>query len=441
MQVSDKNRQASNLNFLPKIDLFASYSYLGDPLTIDLDQVRSSTIEGISAQGVMAEDRLQQTVTGQGLTDQQKADLFKSNSSILENLYPSFDAKLSEQNYFLASLGVRQPIYLGGKLNSASRLAESNYASANIAHSILQNNKQLRVAASYMDILFLNGIKNRRAHFLEVMQYHLDLADTLIANEMIASYERLYAEIEYTNAQNRNASTQRNLNNAYTTLKAMSGMPADTLLSIHDTLEYFSDLLPIDYDTTGLNQNLSLRMAKQQEAVFEEGKSLATSRFLPDIYAVGAYNLYQKNLPATLPNWFVGVEFKMNIFNGLSDKKRHDATKLALLEYRSSIEEIEEELNLAARIQYNSILALNDEYNTQLKSVELAELRVKTLSQLNKNNMISVKDLVDGEALLDEMDMARMLTLYALHMAIAQYYALYGRIDIYINKVNAHYGF
>ena len=441
LKVSDKNREASNLNFLPKIDLFASYSYLGDPLTIDLDQVRTSTINGISAQGVVAEDRLQETVTGQGLTDQQKADLFKTNSAVLEDLYPSFDATLSEQNYFLATLGIRQPIYLGGKLNSASRLAESQYATSNIAHSIVLDKKQLGVAASYMDILFLNGVKKHRTHFLEVMQFHVTLADSMIANEMIASYEKLYAEIELTNAQNRSESTQRKLDNAYTTLKAFSGMPADTLIEVRDTLAYIQDLIPLNNDTSGIGQNLMLQMAKQQEVVFEEGKSLASSRFLPDIYAVGAYNLYQKNLPATLPNWFVGVEFKMNLFNGLSDKKRYDATKLALLEYQSAITEIEEEIDLATSVLYNTITALNEDYTAQLKTVELAQKRVNTLNKLYKNSMISVKDLVDSEALLDELEMARMLTLYALHMTIAEYYSLYGQLHIYINKVNAYYGY
>lgn len=61
------NLQAEKKGYLPKVDLLSSYSYLGNPLTINLQTVKDGIVEGSSQQSVNTANEIYHEITGGNL--------------------------------------------------------------------------------------------------------------------------------------------------------------------------------------------------------------------------------------------------------------------------------------------------------------------------------------------------------------------------------------
>lgn len=441
IQSQQKQSQSIKSRYFPKIDLFGSYSYLGEPLEIDLQDVRTSMIQGLSTQYVRGEDRLQQEITGQGLTDAQKKVLYSANYTALDNLYPDFNATLSEQSYFIGALALRQPIYTGGKINIASRIGDLAFQSSQIRHEQVKLEKEFAIIGSYLQIALLNSVVEYRKRNKEILENHLQQTQKMVESELLPNFELLFLELELSKSESRYNTDVIRRKDAYHTLKVISGIPLDSNIVIRDTLIHLPQMVNRVQQTGNTpEKNQAYQLLQQQGTLFKEQKNLATSTFLPQLYGVGAFNFYQKNLPATLPEWFVGVELRMNLFNGFADKHRLDATEIMVEQHAANIDDIGQKISLEMLLSKSRVNTLNSEYLNQVKNVNLAKAHTNNVRIRFMNSLSTSKALGDAEILLDETEMARLYTLYAWHLQIGEYYFLNGNLHDYLQHLTIYDG-
>ncbi len=98
---------AEKLSRLPKIDLFAGYTYLSNPLTINLQTVKDGVVLGSSQQSVYTANEVYRQLTGQDLPAEAQQDIYNTSSNIIEAAYPDYNPVLSQQQYFTAGLMIR----------------------------------------------------------------------------------------------------------------------------------------------------------------------------------------------------------------------------------------------------------------------------------------------------------------------------------------------
>src|SRR5699024_3797523 len=139
VQARRYNKQAEQLNRLPDIDLLANYFYLGEPLRINLQTVRNGVVKGTAQQNVDVAKRIYRQITGENLPKNIQDDIYQGAKDVIEEFYPKYNPELSKQSYFMAGLELRWPLYLGGKLHAAKKVAKAKYKSGQLNLTLTKN--------------------------------------------------------------------------------------------------------------------------------------------------------------------------------------------------------------------------------------------------------------------------------------------------------------
>src|SRR5699024_8436624 len=112
-----------------------------------------------------------------------------------------YNPALSKQQYFTASLALRVPIFLGGKLNAAQNLAAQRVASGKINISFTKNAIALQTISQYLKILYLNAMLDKQRHILTNYRKTNQHAQALVEVEVIPSYQAHWANVALTQAE------------------------------------------------------------------------------------------------------------------------------------------------------------------------------------------------------------------------------------------------
>ncbi|PZU19748.1 MAG: TolC family protein, partial [Chryseobacterium sp.] len=129
LETREKLVQSNKNNNLPKVDLLGGYNYIGEPIKINLQQVKGGIVEGSAQQSVSSANSVYQQITGNALPQTVQDVIYQTSKDIINAVYPNYNPAIAKQSYFLAGVFVRQPIYLGGKLNASQKLSEQQVES------------------------------------------------------------------------------------------------------------------------------------------------------------------------------------------------------------------------------------------------------------------------------------------------------------------------
>ncbi|MEJ2901468.1 TolC family protein [Pedobacter panaciterrae] len=422
---SQYNLQAEKKSYLPKVDLLSSYTYLSSPLTVNLQTVKDGIVEGSSKQSVNAANEVFKEVTGNDLSQAAQDRIYNASKNIIGSVYPNYNPSLSKQSYFVAGLGVRQPIFLGNKLDAASNLAQSLVNSADINVDLVNKEVDFLIAAQYLRILYLNTLFNKQQIMVDALTKNNNYAQELVKNQILAPYQKSWTNVILTQAESHFNNIKLEQQNAYIELNKLLGVPLDSAIIITDTLTY-AVIEPFKPEGDFWESNPVYKMAGSKISYAKTAEKISSSFSLPNIFAIGNYNLYQRDLPLLMPDWFVGVELQWTLFNGQTRKRTLAARQL--------IEEAKlAEKNASLGIQVLSTVARNKMKSLQneVASLDNARKDAHTTSRLiterMRNQLSSPKDVNDALLIETEIEKGYHTAVFGYYLAAAEYFNSLGK--------------
>lgn len=424
---------ASKRLYLPSLSLVGGYTHLSNPLEIDLSQVQGSVIEGMANQNVSTLDHVYTNVVGTPLTQIEKESIYLNTKTTLENNYPDWSVEIAPQDYFTANLILKQPIFLAGALFNTGSIGESNYRKAKIVTEKVNDDVTQKVINSYLENVLLLEVKNSRRINLGAVEKHAENTEKLSKQGIIPAYQLYGAQAAVSKAKALFKVANNNYENGLLTLKVLLDFPMDTIIelttpwkeisispdkqSIHDNVHNYSPILRLN------NQNLHL------------AKSTLNSRkaeFLPTIFAIGEFQLYQRNLPVTTPPWMIGAQMKWDIFNGTRTFIRMKASQLSIQEVELNNRMVSNELNLLTSKLYNDATNAFEMYQAQKSTVILMEKSLDAITKEFSHGLVRSIVVIDAQTTLDESRVAASTYLYAYYLALIELYKMEGRLDEFI---------
>ena len=425
---------AEKLSILPKVDLLAGYNYLSNPLTINLQTVKNGVVLGSSQQSMYTANEVYRQITGQNLPGPVQQEIYNTAKNIIETAYPDYNPELSQQQYFTAGLFVRQPIWLGGKLNTARNVASTELKSGILNQQVVENELDLTIALQYFRILYLNTMLMLNKETVAAFEKNENFATELVKNNIIPPYFQSWTKVLLVQARSRQNNTLLDKQNTFTEMNRLLGIPADTLLKIDDTLHYRQFEMEPPEKNQSL-QNSLLLMAENNTILARTNINGARSLLLPNLFGVANINLYQKDLPVTTPPWMVGLELQWSLFDGFKNYKQVQATK------QIAEEVFLQEENTRTVINTKIVVALNRLKSIQqdIAALDSARLEAKTTTSLiaerARNNFSSPKDINDALIIGEEIEKTYYTAVFGYYIALAEYFNLAGvsqRITEYI---------
>ncbi|MGM9805702.1 MAG: TolC family protein [Candidatus Aphodosoma sp.] len=302
------------------------------------------------------------------------------------------------------SVNVSQPLYTGGAVTNAVKLAESEQTSSRYAADFQRDNIRFRLTGLYLDIY-------RYTNLRKVTESNLDAArqvlkemqarhehGTAIKND-ITRYELLVSDLELQLIKTDNTITLLN-----STLVTTAGLPAGTVVIPDSTILVQS--LPINeeawWQQEATDNSPSLNIARSGVDISRKAENIARSEYFPKIGIQAGWSMdgpILVEIPPVNRNlsyWYVGVGISYN----LSSLYKADRTLAkSRASTRRTMEELDiakENISLAVKADYIRYLEAYEELKTRQKSAELARRNYRTVLTRYSADMALITDMLDA---------------------------------------------
>ncbi|WP_427873631.1 TolC family protein [Flavobacterium sp. MMS24-S5] len=420
LKTGEYNLQAEKKGYLPKVDLLSSYSYLSNPLTINLQTVKDGVVEGSSQQSVNTANEIYHEITGNNLSQAAQDRIYNASKTVIGGIYPDYNPSLSKQSYFIAGVGVRQPIFLGNKINSSIDLAQSVANSAGIGVEIAGKEVDFLIVVQYLRILYLNSLIKKQEQIVNALDKNKIYAEELVKNKILPPYQQNWTNVVLIQAQSQYNNIKMDKQNAHLELNKLMGVDLDTTIVISDTLRYTEINLekPMkDYWLT----NPVYRIASNKISYAETAEKISKSLALPNVFAIGNYNLYQKDLPVSIPDWFVGLELQWTLYNGQTSKKTLAAKQL-IEEAKLGEENSSLMLQVQSRVAKNKMSSLQNDVMAMDAARKEANTTSSLITKRMNNQLSSPKDVNDALLVETEIEKGYYTAVLGYYLALAEYF-------------------
>lgn len=415
--------EASRNNYLPKVDVLAGYNHLGEKARLNLQGAKEGAINYSSDQITASAQQIYQQVTGNPMPADIQNQINQISHNLLNAVYPSGNPEIGKQDYLLAGITVRQPIYLGGKLKAARDLAGQQLESGQINLENAEDLAAYNAALQYIRIMYLNAMIAKQQEMVAAQRKNSEYAAGLVRAEILPPYQKNWADIAEKQSETGLQNFRMEKENALLTLKSLMGENPGGNIEVETVLK--DDLPDVDLNSTTAN-NTDLRLLNSKKTEAETLEKITGSIGKPNIFALGNVQFFRKDLPIILPPWLVGIEMQWTVFD-YEKKSRNLAARSLVDESNMLIRQKQEATDLALATTKNTLTSLKRQSETLRAARDQTYTTTAMVRKRMENSLSSVKDVNDALQLQIESEKLYYSSVVAYQVALATYYYLQGR--------------
>lgn len=415
VQKSEKLNEANTMLYLPKIDLTASYAYLGDPVQVDTKELLGGTLDNLAQAGANA---------GIGAISTPLIEKIRSGLTPLD---------LSNQNVVMASVKILYPLYAGGAIKAVNELGKLALKDAKEALRLKTLSTFEKLAGIYYGVVLNQAVLKTLQEVENGHKLHLENAKKLQQAGQIAKIEVLSAQVAYSRAKNDTLKAKDSLEVAQLALQ--------TILS--DNKVNYTPNAKLGIGTNSkvpslqklLNKTLGsyplLNQVKIKEEQAQEALKLVRSKFIPHFALFGSYTYHRHDsiLGSSMPSWYVGVGMTMPLLDNTGSYQKFQASKIAQLEVSQIKAQAIKDISLLVEKTYKEALQAKEFYFVLNSSIALAEENLKLQEQAFKQGMGTSTKVVDARNLLSKAKIEQQSIAYKYILSIAKLMALSDQIQ------------
>ena len=401
ISAADYELRAAEGLYFPKVDVIGGYILMQHNITADISGVKDK-IEGIANEMIDKGISL-------GILTNSTAQLISGLLSPLSTTNLSYT--IQNRSFAISAAKVSMPLYMGGKIRVANRVAKVH---RNIAEQRLkgkQNHIYTTLVEQYYSVVILEYAVDVRKSVVDVLKQHL--LDAKAMEEAGEIAHSVVLGVEY-----RLADAERELANESHRLHMANMLLRSTLNTDYDI--YPSDELFIDraipsvdyYIDNAINLNPILSEANMGIELANEGIKAARADILPEVAAMGLFSLYSPNLSDMIPRWAVGVEANITIFNGLAKENKLRAAKAVANGVTTKVENAKNNIRLIVENEYYNVINALDNITTTESSIRLADSYFQSAQDGFKAGVTTSTELMDAEV---NRSTSRLLYLNAVY--------------------------
>lgn len=409
VQKSEKLNDANTMLYLPKIELTASYAYLGDPVQLDSKEILGEIAQGISNSAI-------QNVV----------------NNIANRLTP---LDLSNQNVVMASVKILYPLYAGGAIKAVNELGKLALKDAKEALRLKTLSTFEKLAGVYYGVVLNQEMLKTLQEVENGHKLHLENAKKLQQAGQIAKIEVLSAQVAYNRAKNDTLKAKDSLEVAQLALQTiLSDNKTNYQPSAKLRIKPNAKVPPLQplLDQT-LNSYPLLNQVKIKEEQAQEALKLARSKFIPHFALFGNYTYHRHDsiLGSSMPSWYVGIGMSMPLLDNTGSYQKFQASKIAQLEVSQIKAQAIKDISLLVEKTYKEALQAKEFYFVLNSSIALAEENLKLQEQAFKQGMGTSTKVVDARNLLSKAKIEQQSVAYKYLLSIAKLMALSDQVKTY----------
>ena len=368
--VARDTRKAARTKYLPHVDVMGGYEFMSREISILNDRQKgalgslgttaagqiggtmSSVISEMAGQGIIS----QQTASALGgITGKLAPGIEQAGNSIGRTITDAF--RTDTRNIFTASVMLTQPIYMGGAITAANRIADlSEQLAANEAQSRRQATVY-DVDNAYWTVVSLKHKQRLAKSYLELVEKLSGDVHKMIREGVATRADGLKVDVKVNEAEMQLTQVDNGLSLAKMLLCQLCGMSISDSVTLED--EDRDDIsspeeTPVPDVGAAIDNRAELKMLQNAVDISRQATKVVRSAYLPQVALTGGYlvtnpslyNGFEKKFSGV---WNVGVIVRVPVWNWFEStykiRASKTATSIARLEYDEACEKVELQVN------------------------------------------------------------------------------------------------
>lgn len=398
MEMATDMRKSAFTQFLPSFDFTGSYLRMNKQFQV-LSEDKYLPIYKFDPASMSLKPDLF-TIGGQPVVMEDGNPLFNNYAFL-----PKDQLKMGSKNVYLLNMGMMQPIFLGGKLQSIYRTAKINEDLTSLNHKLETTEVIYKLDEAFWRVVTVQ-------EKVKVAQEYKNLIDKLISDlenlkkeGIITNNDVLKAKVKQSEADLMLYKATNGLKLSKMALCQQVGMPIDSEINVDAEIEKESKaVLDTNFRNIALTQRPEIEMLKKSIKLSDEANNIARSRFLPDIIMTANYTMSNPNPYNGFVNefggdWNIGLVARVPIFHWGDRIHTMNAAKHTKKIGELKLGEAEEMISLQVQQATNI-------YNESLHKIQLAQITLEqaeeNLKQTNENfkeGIVKTTDVLEAQLL------------------------------------------
>lgn len=364
--VASNLRKSARTQYLPKVDAMGGYEFFNREISLLSSGQKASLSQlgtTLGQQATAGATDLLASLVGQGLLSpdaaQQLGSMLGGGSAALEQTGNAVGRQIVDayhtdsRNIWAGTVMVRQPLYMGGAITAANRMAQIG---EDMAANDLDRQRQSTlygIDQAYWTVVSLRQ-KQKLAYSYRDLVRKLDGdVGKMIEQGVATRAEGLKVDVKVNEADMQVTQVEDGLALAKMLLCQLCGLPMDkdVALADEDGGQLAGEPAPHTQPAPAITARPEVRLLQNAIDMGEQGTRLARAAFLPHVALTGGYmvtnpnvfNGFQRKFAGV---WNVGVMFQIPVWNWFEGAYKVRASKAATRMAQMEMADAQEKIRL-----------------------------------------------------------------------------------------------
>lgn len=416
--IAHNTRKAARTKYLPHIDILGGYEFMSKEISIlnneqkgalgnlgttaagQLGSTMSSVITEMTSQGIITP----QTAEALGnIANKITPGIQQGGNQIGTALRDAF--KTDTRNTFMASIMLRQPIYMGGSIIAANKIAEIN---EQLTANDIQNRTQntiYNIDNTYWTVVSLKHKEKLADSYLKLIKKLSSDVSKMIKEGVATKADGLKVDVKVNEAEMQLTEVENGVSLAKMLLCQLCGLPVSKDITLEDEnrneIPHEEDIPAVDIETAADNR-LELKMLKNAVDISKQTTNIIRAEYLPQValtagYLVtnpSLYNGFEKKFSGV---WNIGVIVRVPVWNWFESNYKirasKTATNIAIMELDDAREKVELQINQSSF----KVSEANKRLIMANKNTERADENLRCANLGFKEGVMDVTDVMEAQ--------------------------------------------
>lgn len=412
------SRKAARTKYLPHVSVLGGYEFMSKEISIlskdqknllsNLGTTASTQIGGslttalseMASQGLITSETA--NMMGQ-MANKLTPSLQQIGNSIGQSIREAF--RTDTRNIFTASVAITQPIYMGGAITAANKIADINEQLA--ANDMLnrRQNTVYDIDNAYWMVVSLRHKEKLATSYLGLVKKLSDDVHKMIKEGVATRADGLKVDVKVNEAEMQLTQVDNGLSLAKMLLCQLCGMPVNDNITLADEAKDGVDMTgstPTADVEAAKENRAELKMLQNTVDISKESVRLVRAAFLPQVGLTAGYLLTNPNLYNGYEKkfsgvWNIGVMVRIPVWNWGEGTYKVRAAKTAANIAQLELEDAGEKIELQVSQSVYKLSEANKKLSMAEKNTESADENLRCANLGFKEGVMDVTDVMAAQ--------------------------------------------
>ncbi|PID90639.1 MAG: hypothetical protein CSA97_01890 [Bacteroidetes bacterium] len=317
---------------------------------------------------------------------------------------PAEEVKADHHNLFNVGVNVTQPIWVGGRIIAAHRMAKAGAVLAKSTVNLQEEEALFKTEKAYWQVVSLEAKKKVVDDYLEMIKRLESDVQNLVDEGIVMRTDLLRATVKRNEIELKALRVENGIRLAKMNLCQIIGLPMNTDIQMADSVTLDQYVLPeANYMDSARTNRAELTVLSQTVEMAKGAERMMLARFMPNIMAFGGYNLVRPNLYEHFDDsfggdWYVGVGLQFPICTWGDRIHTMRMARLMRESAEAKYENAKERIGLQVQQVLFRIQEAQQRIRVSQELVRRAEINLEVTENCLKEGTLKTTDLLEAQA-------------------------------------------